>query len=83
MALGRANINADTAFAAVGLLDHKVDQTAAVRPEQTGCHQGALGVTGFRVFDLDHVGSPVSQNGTGCGNKGPACHFEYAYTFQR
>ena len=53
---------ADAALAPVGVFHQRCEGSAPTRHAHQGA-QAALGVTGFGVFDLDHVSAPVGQDG--------------------
>ena len=67
---------ADAAFAPVRLLDEVVHPAGA--GDDPGADQATLRVTGLGVLDLDDVGAPVGEHGTGRGNERPRRQFDDA-----
>jgi hypothetical protein len=70
-----AYVEPDAPLAPVGLLHDVVDRVGAARDEAHR-DQAALGVAGLGVLDLDHVRSPVGQDGPGGRDEGPGGDLE-------
>ena len=76
LALGRADIDADGALAAVGMLDERMAQRIQFDPAHV--EEAALGIATHRVLDLDHIRTPVRQDRAGCRSECKLRHFENA-----
>ena len=75
--IGRGDIDADAALAAIRVLDHgmahRVDLHAA------DVDEAALRVAAHRMLDLDDVRAPVGQDRAGGGHEGVLRHLEHPH----
>ncbi len=78
-ALLGADVDADALLAPIGVLQQHVH--GAHRRHDAAGGQSAHGVTAFGVLDLDHLGTPVRQDGRGGRHEGVLGHLEDANTF--
>jgi hypothetical protein len=60
-------VQSDRSLSPVGSLEVHVD--TRVEAVQTSRDQAAIGIARLGMFDLDHLGPPVGQHGTGDGNE--------------
>ena len=74
--LGR-DVDADGALAPVGVLDHRIDDRVELGAGDR--KHAALRIAAHGMLDLDDVGAPVGQHGTGSRDEDELCHFQHSY----